>query len=975
MPRAPRKSAAPKPASVPVDALTHTTDTRPNIPTRELSAFADYARPKTVQYPRDPSLDPQLVWKGKDEQDARGLVVPAVPIYVQEKIHPQAIIEDLKARAAVGRPRTADLFADFNGLDDFQKKLEFYQHSQHWTNRLILGDSLLVMTSLAEKERLRGKVQCIYFDPPYGIKFGSNWQVSTRKRDVKDAKVEDLTRQPEQIKAFRDTWELGIHSYLTYLRDRLTSARDLLTESGSVFVQIGDLNVHLVRSLLDEVFGSLNNVALITVKKTSGATGELLPGTADYLLWYAKNIEHIKYRQIYREREVGGEGGEAYTSLELIDGSRRPMTAEERRDSRLLPRNAKAFRLQILTSQSMGREKGEGAASWFPVTIAGQTYRPSMQARWKTNEAGMSHLIHANRVTVAGSTINYVRYHDDFPAFPLTNLWDDTQSGSSMEKTYVVQTSTKIVERCLLMTTDPGDLVLDPTCGSGTTAYVAEQWGRRWITIDTSRVALSLARTRLMAARYPYFLLADSAAGRKKLRELGVDDRGADSMASSIPPAANAAGSLSSTKGKASKGERSEPATLVAGGTPKNPTPGGTPMNPSPYGTPKNPPADGTPKNPTSQSDPDIHRGFVYKSVPHVTLKSIANNPDIREGMSRAEIDAAIQRHADTETLFDQPYEDKGIVRVCGPFTVESLSPHRELPGGTAATNPPAANAAGSLGSLCEAPALAGGVPYLQLVLDNLRKAGVKGMTKAQRMTFDRLDPFPGTYIQAEGTTSDGLGVRVSVGPELGTVGDQWIKEAALEAIKGSRPDVLLVCAFSFEAGVHEQTGELTKEIQFGKLRVLPVRMNPDLAMFGDATGQELLKKTGAGNLFTVFGEPDLKVESKKGKVTVTIRGLDVFDPTTGEVRTGGTDDIACWFIDTDYDGQSFFVRQAYFCGADEPYEKLKKALRAEIDEGEWSKLYGSTSVPFDPPKSGRIAVKVINHYGDEILKVVAIGK
>jgi adenine-specific DNA-methyltransferase len=402
-------------------------------------------------------------------------------------------------------------------------------------------------------------------------------------------------------------------------------------------------------------------------------------------------------------------------------------------------------------------------------------------------------------------------------------------------------------------------------------------------------VALSLARTRLMEARYPYYLLADSPEGRKRLRELGT-------------PATN-------------ESER--------------------------------------------KASPDIHLGFVYRSVPHVTLGSIANNPDIHEEMTRAQIDAAIKKHADSETLYDQPYEDKGIVRVSGPFTVESLSPHRELPQPAAAEVPTVV--APDVGN------------YLQLILDNLRKAGVKGMTKQQRMTFARLDSFPGTYIQAEGTTDDGLGVRISVGPELGTVGDKWIKEAALEAIKGSRPNVLLVCAFSFEASIHEQTAELSKEIQFGTLRILPVRMNPDLAMFGDATGQELLKKTGAANLFTVFGEPDLKVETKKGKVTVTIRGLDVFDPTTGEVRTGGTDDIACWFIDTDYDGQSFFVRQAYFCGADEPYEKLKKALRAEIDEGEWSKLYSATSQPFDVPKSGRIAVKVINHYGDEIIKVVGL--
>jgi adenine-specific DNA-methyltransferase len=876
-----------KPASVSVETHKHVADKRPNIPTRETAAFAkeNGAQPFVVH--RDRSLDPQLVWKGKDEQDAKPLEVPAVPIHVQEKIHPQAIIEAVKAWAKQGKP-VAELFADFNGLDDFAKKLDFYQHDQHWTNRLILGDSLLVMASLAEKERLRGQVQCIYFDPPYGIKFGSNWQVSTRKRDVKDAKAEDLTRQPEQIKAFRDTWELGIHSYLTYLRDRLAVARDLLTESGSIFVQIGDENVHLVRCLMDEVFGSENAISLITFKKTTNATGDFLPGTTDYILWYAKDREHGKYRDLYLGKEIGEAGTAGYSWLELANGTRQRMTGEQQRNANSWPQGARAFQLDNLTSQSAGREKGEGAASWFYFEFEGRKFDPTLKSRWKTNEEGMRRLGWANRLGVIGNTLRYVRYLDDFPAYPLTNIWDDTTvAGFAADKRYVVETSPKVVERCLLMTTDPGDLVLDPTCGSGTTAYVAEQWGRRWITIDTSRVALALARTRLMAARFPYYLLADSFEGRKKQAELT-----------------------------------------------------GTPTDPN--------------APPTQR---DLHKGFVYRTVPHVTLKSIANNPDIKEGMTREEIDRAIARHADTETLYDQPYEDKNIVRVTGPFTVESLSPHRSLPA------PEQAQTAAKPGN------------FLTTILDNLRKAGVKGTDKKQRITFTRLDTFPGEYIHAEGESDTEAAVRVSVGPEFGTVGDADIKKASLEAIKGSKCDLLLVCAFAFEPSVHEQTAELTKEIKLGKLAILPVRMNPDLAM-----GDELLKKTGTGNLFTVFGEPDVKLTTKNGKVVVTIRGVDVFDPTTGAVRTGGTDDIACWFIDSDYDGQSFFVRHAYFLyggkgTADGPYDKLKKALRAEIDEGEWSKLYSATSWPFDPPKSGKIAVKVINHYGDEVLTVFPVGR
>ncbi|MDQ3642191.1 MAG: site-specific DNA-methyltransferase, partial [Actinomycetota bacterium] len=474
----PSRSRAPA-RPVDVDALRHD-DKRANIPTDELRDFVadEEATPSETLYPRDPSLDPQLVWKGKDEQDRSDLAVATVPVYIQEKVHPRALVENLRRNAAAGEPEPEmTLFDDFNGID-FDELVDFYEHEQNWSNRLILGDSLLVMNSLAEKEGLRGKVQTIYLDPPYGIKFGSNWQVSTRKRDVKDGKVEDATRQPEQIKAFRDTWELGIHSYLTYLRDRLVVARELLTDTGSLFVQIGDENVHLVRSLLDEVFGSENFISSITFKKTSGATGDFLPGTADYILWYARDRSLAKYRLLHRERHVGGEGGGAYSMVETNDGDRRRMTPNETRDPSSLAEGSRVFRFQILTSQAQGRTKGEGAAAWFPVAIDGAEYRPSMQARWKTNEMGMRRLVAARRVQATGRSLSYIRYHDDFPAFPVTNLWDDTQSGSGMEKVYVVQTNMKVAERCMLMTSDPGDLVLDPTCGSGTTAVAAEKWGR-----------------------------------------------------------------------------------------------------------------------------------------------------------------------------------------------------------------------------------------------------------------------------------------------------------------------------------------------------------------------------------------------------------------------------------------------------------------------------------------------------------------
>jgi len=911
--------------STPVESIRHQ-DTRKNIPTEELRDFVaeDEAAPKSMLYPRDPSLDPQLVWKGKDEQDARDLAVPVVPIYIQEKIEPQALINDVLAHAATVGGRTAeaaaayqlDFFADFNGLpEEFEQRVDFYRHDGHWQNRMILGDSLLVMTSLAEKEGLKGQVQMIYLDPPYGIKFGSNWQVSTRKRDVKDGRAEDATRQPEQVRAFRDTWKLGIHSYLAYLRDRLMVARELLTETGSVFVQIGDENVHLVRCVLDEVFGSENFCALTSFTKTSGQSPTLLPSITDFLLWYAKNRDQVKYRQLFNIKQRGERGASRYDFIELPDKTRRRLTQEEQSGESPLPESVRFFTTEKITSQE------PSATGSYDINFKGRVYPCPLGGHWSTTADGMARLVNASRVVAEGNLLRYVRFLDDFPAIPLNNVWTDVAGIQSRTdpKIYVVQTTNRVIERCLLMTTDPGDLVLDPTCGSGTTAYVAEQWGRRWITCDTSRVALALARTRLMAAKYPYYLLADSPAGIKKETEL----------TGALTPAL-------------SQRERGQPGS-------------------------------------------DIRQGFVYKRVPHVTLKSIANNPDIHEGMTRAEIDAAIARHTETETLYDQPYEDRKIVHVSGPFTVESLSPHRVL-----------AAADEDMDGTVTRQEAQREQDFAAMILDNLRKAGVQNTKKGERLTFDRLDPYAGTWLHAageytetplnppagggrqEGTAGGGRQegaagggteggrvrrVAVSIGPEQGTVGPQQVKEAAKEAVQGVGFDLLLVCGFAFDPHVSEEAK------RYGRLMVLPAKMNPDLAM-----GDELLKKTGAGNLFMVFGEPDVEIKQQPdGQISVEIKGVDVYDPTTGEIRSSSTDDIACWFIDSDYDGESFFVRQAYFTGADEPYAKLKRALRAEIDEAAWSSLYSTVSRPFARPATGKIAVKVINHYGDEVLKVFAV--
>jgi adenine-specific DNA-methyltransferase len=884
----PRKKAPAGP--VPVESTQHA-DKRVNIPTTELSSFVaeDEKVPKTVLYPRDSSLDPQLVWKGKDQQDlAEYLSVASVPVYIQEKIDPRALVENLRATAS--RPEDEPelrLFDDFDGLP-FEELVDFYSHEGNWSNRMILGDALLVMNSLAEKEGLRGKVQMVYVDPPYGIKFGSNWQVSTRKREVSDGKDVDVTRQPEQIKAFRDTWELGINSYLSYMRDRLTIARELLTESGSCFVQIGDENVHLVRSVLDEVFGSENFISLITFATTTTTTGEYLAGTSDFLLWYAKDKEQLKYRQVYRIKEPGAAGASGYSSVELPGGERVRLSSLGGSP----PDGSRVFTIDNLTSPRVR----SGRTGYYPVTFRGHEFLPG-KGEWKTNREGMQRLQAADRLEAAGNTLRYVRYIDDFPAFPISNRWDDTTTaGFASDKVYVVQTNTKVIERCLLMCTDPGDLIVDPTCGSGTSAAVAEQWARRWITIDTSRVALALARTRLMCARYPYYLLADSVAGAHREGE----------VTGQLPP--------------------------------------------GPYSG-------------------DIKRGFVYQRVPHVTLKSIAQSPEIKDGMTKEQIDAVIARNAETEPLVDQPYEDRKRVRVTGRFTVESLSPHRVL---DEERPPPTKGQAAAIGD-ADAPG------YEQTILDNLRKAGIHNTFKGEDIRFDRLDLFAGSWVQAEGEFTDADSasrrVAISLGPEHGTVGPDQIREAAKEAMRGPGVDLLVICGFAFDPNAGETTREFApdgdgftvaaEERRMGRLRILLARMNPDLAM-----GADLLKKTGAGNLFMVFGEPDLDIARDGDFLTIELRGVDVYDPTTGQVRSGSTDDVAAWLIDTDYNGESFFVRHAYFTGANDPYAQLRRALRTDVDEAAWETLYSTTSRPFLVPESGRIAVKVINHYGDEVMQV-----
>ncbi len=916
-----------------VETLAHVDATRVNIPTAEYEPVLDEetrAAIRTSYERRNRDLDPQLVWRGKDEQDLSDLVVAAPPIYIQEKVQPKALIDDLVRRSHGSTPseKQMDLFADFNGLVEGADRTDFYEHEQNWTNRMILGDSLQVMASLAEREGLRGKVQCIYIDPPYGIKFNSNFQWSTTSRAVKDGDVTHVTREPEQVKAFRDTWRDGIHSYLSYLRDRFVVARDLLAPPGSIVVQIGEENVHRVRALLDEVFGEDSYITTIVFKKKSAT--QPTESVFDNLLWYARDRDRLRVRSLFEARSAP-EPGSKFNTLVTPDGIRHNVSRSPEAIDELLRKGGRWARVNYpIVSQDPSDTRSSD------YMYRGRAKRCGTNKHWRFSlDVGMPRLERAGRLhDGGGASLGGVAFWDDWNQVSRSNLWTDMHG--EKHPVYVVQTATSVVERIILMTSSPGDLVLDPTCGAGTTALVAEKWGRRWVTTDTSRVALALARARIMGARYSHYLLSDSEEGRAKEAELL-----------------------------------------------------GVPLAPRPCGS-------------------SVRQGFVYERVPHVTLKSIADNAEIDAIWERwaptvdglrshlnaemstdweewevprdsedswsppaldaharfwearierqAELDASIAAKAEQELLYDRPYEDRRKVRVAGPFTVESVSPHRYL--GVDENDgliDPLATEDGE-----NAPEQA----FVRNILESLKTAGVQQVQKDDRISFISLTAWPGERVCAEGRYLESEVERragVFVGPEFGSVLRADLVEAAREAADAGF-DVLIACAFNFEP----HTTEFTK---LGRLPVLKARMNADLHMAED------LKNTGKGNLFVVFGEPDIDVlDADEGKIQVRINGVDVFDPTTGEVRSDTTDGIACWFVDTDYDEESFFVRHAYFLGADDPYKALKTTLRAEIDADAWATLNSDVSRPFPKPETGRIAVKVINHLGDEVMKVFRIG-
>jgi adenine-specific DNA-methyltransferase len=836
---------------------------------------------------------------------------------------------------------------------------------------MILGDSLQVMASLAENESLRGKVQMIYFDPPYGIKFNSNWQPSTKSTNVKDGSRDAITREPEMVKAFRDTWHDGIHSYLGYLRDRFTVARDLLSESGSCFVQIGDANVHKVRALLDEVFGEENFVSQITVRTTTGRASNMLAAASNFILWYAKDKEECKYRSLYQGKENGLSTDQVFKRVRLGNGEEIPLASFKGS----FDDNARLFSPGDLTS-ARHANGGDVMEYWFH----GQKFTPGTRT-FRTSKEGLDRLVKADRIfRTTKTSIRYINYYNDFPQMPFSNMWTDTGTGSfTDDKIYVCQTGVKTIERCLLMTTDPGDLVLDPTCGSGTTAYVAEQWGRRWITIDTSRVALALARTRLMTAKYPYYLLADSEAGVKK--EMEVTGKAI----------------VRETYGRVSQGfvyERVPHITLKAiandaeidiiwdeyaaeserlrrqlpqSASPTAPSRGGQSeldSAPSVRGLP--PKAGGGVLRADAADSKDIPEEWEIPAEAPAdwTPEQKAAHAAFMElkRKRQREIDESIARVAETEYLYDRPYEDKKRVRVAGPFTIESVAPTRSLivnADGTA-TDPVA--------KIAKDIDYGNGENYVSRMIGILRKAGVKQSKKADRIVFSSVTPFAaGRHIAAEGWTEAGENGKpkhfaIAFGPEFGSVTRLDMKAATREALEAGF-DVLLYCAFNFEAYVEEGSDNA-----FGRLKVIHARMNSDLHMATD------LKETGGGNPFIVFGEPDIDIRrTEDDELVVEIRGVDVYDPKNDEVRSDNADDIDCWMLDTDYNEEAFFARHVYFPGRDRIYDAFRKFLNNDIDREEWESVAKTVSRPFPRPKTGRIAVKVINHFGDEVMKVFEV--
>lgn len=909
---------------------------------------------------------PYLQWTGKSERTS--FEVDTVSLHVHERIDAMSILSAVSKRQGAmkkGASTAGSMEATGqNHSQGFQPGLfeapfesmplraavDFYKHDRGWANRLVAGDSLLVMNSLLQKEGMAGQMQMIYIDPPYGIKYGSNFQPFVSKREVSDGKDQDLTQEPEMIKAFRDTWELGIHSYLTYLRDRLLLARDLLSETGSVFVQISDENLHHVREVMDEIFGSGNFVSLITFSKTTGTTGELLAGTADYVLFYARSIDKVKYRQIFNVKELGGDGSSMYAMAELASGIRRRMTAAERETTDALPLNTKPFRLSDITSPRVR----DGRTGYFEVQVKGYSFLPR-KGEWKTHLAGINRLVKAQRLDAAGNSPAFVRYMEDFAAFPISNVWGAIAGAA--DKFYVVQTSPKVIERCVLMTTDPGDLVLDPTCGSGTTAYVAEKWGRRWITCDTSRVAVTLAKQRLMTASFDYYALRYPHEGLKggfiyktvphvTLKSIANNPE-IDTIYERLHPGIEAA--LVELNAGLSV-EPPETAFTVTDGARKGQKlgvgkKGGALLE---WEVPFDYPADW---NPEAQP---LFAAFH----------------SARQKM-QAEMDRSIAAQADNETLYDQPEKTKNKLRITGPFTVEAVPFPTVLSLQEHATQAPQgleANLASNSALADMSVARSGNTSRQHTWRDELLKAGIRGKG-GQMLKFAELEVLPGTTcLHASGHLDTGERVVISFGPEHGALEQRQVEHALGEAADlFPRPKMIVFCSFAFDP-------EAAKDIDALKgITALKAQMNTDLLT------EDLKKassKSTTNQSFWLMGQPDVHLTAlPDGLWQVEVNGFDYFDTAKGELVSGGKTKIAAWSLDTDYDGRSLFPHQFFFpmAGKDEGWMKLKKDIRAELDEDLLKHFVGTVSLPFEAGANNTVAVKIVDDRGIESLKVMKL--
>lgn len=833
-----RKSLSNSSNQKPIEQYNHPDKERLNNPPVGLVSDVtdvDYGQ-KKKKYEYDPHLDPQLQWAGKKEHTS--FEVPVVSLHVHERIDPKTIIESV--RKEDNKPRQISLFEQQE--KPLREVIEFYKHKENWTNRLIAGDSLLVMNSLIEKEGMAAKVQMVYIDPPYGIRYGSNFQPFVKTRDVNDGSDEDLTQEPEMIKAFRDTWELGIHSYLAYLRDRLLLVKVLLNESGSVFVQISDENLHYVRSLLDEVFGIKNFMAIIPFrKKTMPLGGKYLERMYDYLIWYSNDINKAKYYQLFEEQNVQGDFH--WSWYETKEGKRVKMTNSEMNNHALLPENVRIFRLVSMWPASFSQK------AVFEVEYNNKKFSPPSGQCWPTNEEGMKNVIKSGRVHVEGEHLRRIVYLDEYSHKKIVSLWSDTTG--ARDQNYIVETSPKVIERCVQMTSEPGDLILDITCGGGTTAFVAEKWGRRWITCDTSRVALTLSKQRLMTSKYDYYQLA--------------------------------------------------------------------------------------------RPDEGVGSGFKYKSVPHITLKSVANNEP-----------------SSNETLYDQPFVDNNRIRITGPFTVESIPA------------PVVKNLEGILDSDAEADnsvSRAGETLRQDQWRFELLRSGVRGKAGAM-MHFTRVEALAGTkYIQAQAETRSENPEQVLVvfGPEHAPL-EQRTVELAINEARYLRPDILLFCAFQFDDEAAKDIDETPEKLIGFKL--LKAQMNMDLQT------DDLKKNRNTNQSFWLIGQPDVRVYEvtegeDKSKVKVEVFGFDYYNPKTGAIESGGKKNIAMWLLDTDYDGRSLFPKQVFLpmSGSGDGWDKLSKNLKSEINVEKMEAFNGTISLPFVPGKV--IAVKIIDDRGIESLKII----